>query len=440
LKKTVLLSGLCVFINGCSGLVYMTGRGAVPLDQYSGIERTPVYHQGDWIIARASMHNHTIYSDGCRTPEDVLALARLEGMAILSYNDHREGGVCFRKNLCLPINGIERAGYEAYFEHLEKIKGNSDDVIVIYGAEVIPYFYNVGKPPNFTIFAENFHFTVYDVHDPKVFWDMPARREMRSLKPEPLPGLRPYQEFVDYVVEHGGIVHAVHVESSQDDRYGPAHFISAGPVNHVYELKGLTGFSILPEGYHYRAGGPGGFWDAALNEYLLGARGHALWAMGDSDYHCGAAGLARATTLFYMKEFTEAEVYRCLREGRMVALMGESFQDSFVSEFSVSDRAGAKPIMFGEEVQVSGPPRIRFSLDHEVPDVRSRLIRNGEVIHETAGSSFEYVDRGIFNMNVPAVYRVEVKGPRVERTRKESWVMERDSELFTNPIFVYIEK
>lgn len=430
-----------MIICGCSGVVYMTGRDNVPLDPGSGQVRTPIHHAGGWIVARASMHNHTTYSDGCRTPEDLLAQARYEGMAILAYTDHREGGVCFRKGLCMPINGIEKVGYEQYFDHIGRIKADADDLIILAGAEVVPYYYNVGKPPNFEIFGENHHFTVYGISDPQVFRDMPARREMRDLKPEPLPGLTPYRNFVDYITANGGIVHAVHVESSQDSWYGPAHFISAGPVNHILELTGLTDFSILPEGWHERAGGAGGGWDAALIEYLVGARAQTPWAMGDADYHCPPGSLARSTTLFYMHEWSEDEVYRCLREGRMVALMGASFQDCYVSEFSVSDSgAPADPIMLGQKARLSGPPVVRFSLDKEIPGVRSRLIRNGVVIMEKAGSSFTYVDQDLFDQNIPAVYRVEVVGPGVEPDPDQDMSLEADSELFTNPVFVYFQK
>ena len=429
-------------LTGCSAIGYMTGQKSVPLELGGPAERTPIYHQGDWIIARASMHNHTIYSDGQRTPEDLLQLARLEGMAILAYNDHRERGVCYRDNVCLPINGIEKVGYEKYFDSLGQIKAANPDLLVLMGAEVIPYYFNVGKAPNFTIIGENRHFTVYGINDPQVFWDMPARREMRDLSPEPMPGLTPYQEFVDYIVDHGGIVHTVHVESQQDDWYGPAHFISPRPVNHIHDLKHITDFSILPEGYHSFAGGPGGGWDSALLEYLLGARDQVPWAMGDADYHEASDTLARATTLFYLREFTEDEVFNSLREGRMVALMGASFQDCYVSRFSVSPESEepSDPIMFGETITVSAPPVIRFSLNRELPDVRALLIRNGVVIHEVKGCSFEYVDRETFDKNLPAVYRVEMRGPRVEKIPGQTRQLEPDSELFTNPIFVYIER
>ncbi len=419
-------------------MIYLTGRKTVPLELSGVPERTAVYHHDGWIVARASMHNHTVLSDGVREPEDLLLQAKQEGMAILAYTDHREGGFKIGKRLNLPINGIESIGYEAYLDRLNEIKSNEDELIILLGIEVAPFFYNTGKAPNFIIMNENMHFTVYNISDPQVFLDMPVTRDIH-VKPDPLTFTEPYQKFVDYITEHGGIVHKVHPESTLDRWVGPIRFISRKHPEQIRSLEGLAGFSVLPEGYEIAAR-PGGAWDAALVEYLLGARDQVPWAMGDADYHGPNGSLARSTTMFYMREFSEDEVYNCLREGRMIALMGASFQDSYVTEFSVSDFGPPEStIMFGQKAYLSGPPLIRFSLNREVPEVRTLLIRNGKVIYETTDSIFEYTDHEMFDSNIPAVYRVEMIGPRENREPGESGKLEAQSELFTNPIFVYLE-
>jgi len=438
LLAVVLLLGLTGA--SCSVVQYFTDQKAVPLEAGAGQSRTPIYRQGEWIIARAAMHNHTIYSDGSRTPEDLVELARQEGMAILSFNDHQAGDICIgRSGVCLPVNGVEKYGYDAYLDHIGRVKASSKDVIVLKGLEVMPWFYQAGRAPNFVVVDQNVHFTVYGIDDPEVLMNMPVRRGVEGLKPEFAPGPGPYQAFVDYIVEHGGVVHAVHVESTTDMWVaGSVHVMSFMRPYQVRDLRGLTGFSVLPEGYEI-AGAPGGHWDAALIEYLVGGRDTAPWAMGDADYHGPRGGLARATTLFYLKEFTEHDVYRCLHDGRMVALMGASFQDSYVSEFSVAQkgRRPADDVMLGRKVTLSGPPLVRFSLDHDMPDVRARLIRNGRVVLEIEGVSFEYLDREAFEEGLPVVYRVELVGPRTDAVPPETWTTEAQSELFTNPVFVY---
>jgi len=273
---------------------------------------------------------------------------------------------------------------------------------------------------------QNMHFTVYDIDDPGVLWNMPVTRQVKALRADKITHIQPYQDFVDYIVRHGGIIHKVHPESFYDDWVGPVHFITPKHPEQVRELRDITGFAILPEGYE-QAGAAGGAWDATLVEYLLGSRDKPVWASGDADYHGPQGTTARATTMFYMREFTEQEVYNCMKEGRMVALTGPAFQDVYVSEFSVSEGGPAEePIMFGLTGTLSGAPVIRFSLDHQVHGVRTRLIRNGKVIEETGSCRLEYTDHEAYQNNIPCVYRIEVTGS--------------ESALFTNPIFVYFRR
>lgn len=437
-RHLMLVTAALVIVSGCTISAGLKKKPTALEPGATEQERTPVYHLGDWTIARASMHNHTIYSDGCRTPEDLLELARIQGMAILAYNDHREGKICAGKSgaVCVRTGGVEDVGYEKYFDHLRRIQeqAGAQDMIVLKGIEVIPYFYNYGKVPALVLDGLQKHFTVYGIENEKVFYDMPTRNSL-PLSPEAIPDDAPRAAFVDYIAKNGGIVHAVHVEEGADMWIGPAHGACPPPVWNLHSLKNLTGFSVLPSGWHEKAGGPGGLWDTNLLEYLGGLRERPMWAMADADYHC-EAGLAIATTLHYMKEFTEAEVYRCLREGRMVALQGDAFQDSYVSEWWASDSGRpADVIMLGREITIKNAPTIRFSLDHPVAGLRTLLIRNGVVIMESEGSDITYVDKEAGIRGEPAYYRVEVIGPRAERGPYEGPTMP-DSVLFTNPVFV----
>ena len=422
--------------SGCT--VSLPKGKAVGLESAPGQpERTPRYEAQDWIIARGTLHNHTIYSDGCRTAEDLLKLAQVQGMAVLAYNDHREGKFCLGKKFCVQTSGVEKVGYEAYFQHLRRIQeqAKAQGMIVLKGVEVSsPYMFNYGKFPRLVLGGQFQHFTVYSIEDPGILEQMPARRGVK-LKPEPIPGDQPYQEFVNYITAAGGIVHAVHVESGQDEWLGPAHAVTPAPVRNIH-LWNLTGFSILPEGWHEKAGGPAGMWDTVLLEYLVGMRDQPVWASGDADYHGPEGSLANATTLFYLREFSEPEVYRCLREGRMVALQGEAFQNSYVAEWWVSDSGQPKEaVMLGREVTVTGAPKVRFALDHALPETRVRLIRNGKVIAEQEGSEITFADQEQGAKKEPAVYRVEVVGPRGEGKVYET-PLAPESELFVNPIFV----
>lgn len=416
-------------------------------------KRTAIYKQDNWTIARGSIHNHTTYSDGCRSPEDLLELARIEGMAILAINDHREGKICLGDGdgICVKLGGIETVGYKTYFDHLAQVQktGAEEGMILLKGVEVIPYFYNFGKAPHLVIGGLEEHFTVYGIDDPAIFEKMPVRHNLPS-KPETIPTAKPWQAFVDYMIDNGAIVHAVHVEGKDDKWMGPAHGGFNAPMENLHRIRRLTGFSALPAAYHEKTGGPGGLWDTNLIEYLGGMNKKPMWAVGDADYHCKSS-LAIANTLFYMTEFTEAEIYKCMREGRMIALMGAAFQDTYVSEWWVSDSdRPADKIMLGREIKISGAPTIGFALNKPVEGCKVRLIKNGVVIFEKEGTGFTYKDEEQSVKKEPAYYRVEVVGPlaplkpgekRIEDYTQtpvfyNDGTLEPDSELLVNPIFV----
>jgi len=434
-----------VLLLGTAGCTLSLGSNPKPVTlgaAPAAAERTPIFHQGDWIIARAAMHNHTIYSDGCRTPEDLLELARRQGMAILAITDHREGKICMGHGLCVNTAGVESKGYDVYYDHLRRVEeqAKQQEMILLKGVEVVPYFYNYGKTPHYVIEGVQRHFTVYGIQDPQVFQQMPARREILSAKPEPIPDQTPWQKWLDFLVDKGAMVMPVHVEASEDSWKGPIHIAAPAPIRNLYELKHLAGFSVLPEAWHEKAGGPGGLWDAVLLEYQAGLREKPLWAMGDADYHGPDKSLARGTTLFYLKEFTEAEVYRGLREGRMIALQGDAFQNTFVAEWSVADSGKpADKIMLGQTIVFHGTPVVRFALDHAVPETKVRLVRNGKVVAEQEGSELTFQDQEIGKQKGLAYYRVEVIGPRANRKDEDDAPTMPESEIFVNPIFVRFE-
>ncbi|MFO8057971.1 MAG: PHP domain-containing protein [bacterium] len=434
----VILGLSLLFVFGCT--ISLGMKKHKELKDWGGEpERARFYQAGEWKVARASLHNHTTWSDGCRKPEELLELARQQGMAILAITDHREGTICMGKGLCVETGGVENHGYDAYYERLEEIERQAEEegMILLEGVEVIPWFYNMGKFPALVLRGLFQHFTVYGVSDAEVLQNMPIRRNFPDFKPEQIPDATHWQEFVDYVNENGGMVHAVHVESDQDEWLGAAHAVTPSPVRNLHRLRGLTAFSVLPAAWHQRTGAAGGLWDTVLLEYLTGMRDKPMWSVADADYHGPHGSLAIATTLFYMEEFTEKEVYRCMREGRMIALQGESFQDSYVSEWWVSGSENpAERVMLGEEVYIDGTPIVRFALDHPVDNTTVRLIRNGVVIAEEEGTEITYRDHELGEKREPAFYRIEVKGPVRKRKKGESYETRPESELFTNPVFV----
>jgi hypothetical protein len=419
------------------GMVFTLGCGyikrePVPLEQVMPEpEHTPLWEYDGWIIARGSVHNHTTFSDGCRVPEDLVKQARNEGIAVLSITDHREGKICGGK-FCVDVGGIDskKCGYSKYLDHMKRLAAESEMPIILIGMEVAPYAWNERDVPWFLIRGSGWHFTTYGIYDPEVYERMPARDSF-ELNSEDRAGLGPYEEFVNYIRDAGGMVFHAHPESSENRWVGPAHFWARAPYHLTARLPRLTGVALIPRGISI-VGNPGGEWDQALIQYLAGLREEPLWGWGEADFHCVPGNLRIGTTLFYLREFSREDVFQAVHEGRMIALMGDLFQESYVAEFSISHGKEAHgKVMLGQEVKVDGPCWIRFSLNNDVPLKHARLIRNGKVIYQAASSSFEYKDREGFEAGIPCYYRVELIGEDIQGSRP--------NRLFTNPVFVRIK-
>jgi hypothetical protein len=257
---------------------------------------------------------------------------------------------------------------------------------------------------------------------------MPVRNKVMPYR-EAYPGLKPYLDWVDYMVENGALVFQAHPESSDHGKYYTAMLLADAPIHFTDKITNLTGVAIIPEGFT-QVGRPGREWDRAQLQYMAGLRAAPLWGWGESDYHCPPELLRHGTTLFYVKNLAKADILSAMKSGMMVALMGEDFQNIYVTEFSVGDGKPAdKNIMFGESVKFSGPAVVRFSLNKDAPEQEVLLIRNGKVIFSSKRGKFEYRDEEAAKNKDKVFYRVEVEG-------RGPMEIEKGNRLFTNPIFV----
>ncbi len=431
--KKIIPAGLLVLALLSAGYALGKGKPTPLAEKRDTPVHTPTFKSGEWVIARGSVHNHTNFSDGCRTPEDLAQQARNEGIAVLAITDHRQGGVCINDKFCPDAGGVgsKGSGYDEYMSALANLADQSQSPIILPGIEVVPYIWNE-RSPKILVRGDNRHFTVYGITDPKVIAQMPVTRGITT-KVQLDPGPEPYNTFINYVRDHGGMVFQAHPNWINPSDYGVGEAHSEAPTMLAAELLRLTGIAPIPEGI-FSAGVPGGVWDLALMEYLSGYRSEPLWAWGEADFHCTSSKnpnltLRTGTTLFYLKDLNRDQVYDAMRNGRMVALMGEVFQEVYVSEFSIGDKPVPNKVMLGERVKLTGAPVIRFGLNQELTLKEVRLIRNGKVIYRGQGSNFEYVDADAARLGIPAYYRVQLIG-------EGPMEMANASLLYTNPIFV----
>jgi len=409
---------------GCAQL--SLSQKVIPLNEVKAVpDHTPVWNYEGWVIARGTMHNHTTYSDGCRTPEDLVQLARNQGIAVLGISDHREGEMCLGKNFCYPVGGVDskKVGYKNYYEHISALAQESESPIILFGIETAPYIWIERRFGTVLGSGANNHFTSWGIYDPEIYERMPARKIM-EWKVEKNPGVEPYEKWVNYIRDNGGLVFIAHADIADDSWRLILHHKAVAPNFMIPQLLRLTGVALVPDAMQESAK-PGGWWDQGNIQYLAGFREEPLWGWGESDYHCDPTPLNYGNTYFYLKEFSRDEVFRTIKSGRMIAVSGEPMMETYVSEFSIGDgKPASEKIMLGQRLKLSSAPVIRFALSKEIPVQEIRLIRNGKIIYKTNKTNFEYRDEDALKDKMQSFYRVDVVGP------------EPRSRIFTNPIFV----
>ena len=246
------------------------------------------------------------------------------------------------------------------------------------------------------------------------------------------PGPGPYQRYIDYVNQHGGLVLWPHLEAKsaippKDFLGGLFHFVSTTEphVEDMVDTYDYAGFAAL-YGDNITATEPGHQWDTVLGQYLAGQRAKPIWGEGEIDYHYDQKGgrIHDILTVFMVKERTRAAVMDALRQGRMYAVRGGDEQlvlDTFEVESEL--RRGIS----GEQIPSQGLARISMRIDKlngKQEEVKLRLIRTGQVIAEFNGLTpleFQQVDTGI-RPGEKVYYRLMAKS--------------RTARLTSNPIFV----
>jgi len=206
-------------------------------------------------------------------------------------------------------------------------------------------------------------------------------------------GSAPYQELIDYVNAHNGLVFWAHPEVTHNELrqvniplMNQAITISTEAYPHrIMETQDYTGFAIFWEGAKV-IGRPGGLWDIALSEYCAGLRRKPVWAIGELDFEesSNLNNVTETLTFLFVKERSRAGVYEAMRAGRMYATRGFVGDKIVLDDFSVYDLYTGKSAFIGETLTNARPPvaihiRLRALTKLNKPETIF-LYRNSELI------------------------------------------------------------
>lgn len=241
-------------------------------------------------------------------------------------------------------------------------------------------------------------------------------------------GPAPYQYYIDYVGELGGLVLWLPTDPrASEQEIGllggrlAAAVPPAGKFEELLRTYDYTAFAALHTGRATEAE-PGKLWDKILVQYLRGTRQRPVWAFGSADYQ-GGEGFDQVLTVFSVRERSRAGLFEALQRGRMYAVQGGGQR---LSLQSFAARSADQQVGAGETLVGDGPVQISAivaNVQGTAAQVRARLVRSGKVVEQFQGTTpltIRHVDSDL-SAGQKVYYRLLVQSA--------------DSRLVSNPIF-----
>lgn len=242
-------------------------------------------------------------------------------------------------------------------------------------------------------------------------------------------GIGPYQNFIDYVKQHGGLTFWAHPEAEYIQRFGRIKIETRNHASDLMEAYDYTGFAIFYEGYN-KVGCPYGLWDEVLKEYCQGIREKPIWAIGGlsfdslgnlSDY------MKDLRNILLVPKLSRVEALKALREGRMYVIKGRRSYEFILDKFVIRENSTDVGKTMGQQITLQGNPKLEISghfTNGENLPFKIKLIKNGKIIEIfEVTSPFDIAYQDEYNHKDRMIYyRIEAESDGIN--------------LITNPIFV----
>ena len=392
---------------------------------------------------------------------------------------------------------VQSYGAEAYVSEINALNEATDDIILLPGVQAIPFFWWEGSLLFNSLSIHNAykHLLAFGFDDPKAYEQLPSvgngffrtfsMESLFSLWPIGLiilvfqlfkattnspirgmvkavgiglivlsglfltqnfpyaftrydqyhgdQGIAPYQDFIDYVDEHNGLVFWAHPEIEVDRTIEkPPMKVAMKTAPYHLDLlytENYTGFSAFFEGTKHIVP-PGAIWDRVLNEYAMGTRERPIWAIAEGDVERDHFSPQLSETVFLLEERTQTGVLDALREGRIYAVAGPNAHFFSLETFSISselDRAISGSTLTAQPENVTVTARLSFASPIEKrARIQAILIRNGEPIGNFSGDGtleVSFKEEKKLRKDRLHYYRLDASAPNQTR-------------LLSNPIFL----
>ncbi|MCX7927449.1 MAG: hypothetical protein N2606_04860 [Candidatus Omnitrophica bacterium] len=242
----------------------------------------------------------------------------------------------------------------------------------------------------------------------------------------------PYQRYIDYVVENGGLVFWLHPDTENISKDGPINIETRRYSFDLYRTHNYTGFALLYDGLKY-TGAIGGVWDGLLNSSLKNTKRKPVWAIGalgiDEIKDLKEAILYLRTVVF-AKDFTKEAVLEALRNGRLYILQGKRAKDFLLEELNIFEPKMFVSKTIGQSLEIEKGRSVHLRLrgkflNRPMEKIKVKLVKNGQLIK---------------TLEVETPFEVVFQENDItENTFYRLIIEAKDLLVFTNPVFVKLK-
>ncbi|MFH0924518.1 MAG: hypothetical protein V1872_02625 [bacterium] len=367
---------------------------------------------------------HTKAGGGCCSFDEIISLCQQKKIKILITNDYflkkfDYGYFPFKKLFFTSYEKpcIFNYGTNEYLSDLAAIDQNTEDILILPGLDVIPFYYWTGaQKKNLTCNDAQKEIFVMGLDETKIIEKMPllsVNKFSLMYTPDILPlfllyfiplilsiiiykwggaykyigsvififsilllfnnlpfrnslydqyhgdqGIGPYAELLNYVEKNNGITFWAHPEKRFLDREDIPNSKTLPYPEVLIESNYYNGFSAFYDNAENTLAKPGNMWDKILIDYCQSERKKPVWAIGETDISLengNQKGLSNTRTSFLLDKPDRESLINALHNGKMYVTKSNGNYRLLLNKFTVFDKENAKETISGGKISAKEP-------------------------------------------------------------------------------------
>lgn len=343
---------------------------------------------------RTALHVHSTVSGDPLAMSEIAYRAQKLGIDAVILTDYLEQKAelrLFPHNAWLKLwhdkKSVLKTGLKRYLSEIESINKKYQGVLLIPGYEVTPAYWWSGNlfTKNLTLHDFQKNLLIFGISEEAVNKIPTMHNGLSKSNPyRGMPGIKPYQQVIDFVDQESGIV----LWSTPDEnpgtqtRQGKIYLQTPLYYEDLLKTERYSGIAVLPEGNIY-TGIPGGVWDQVLEKYSRGRRERPCWVFSELILHqIRETDLDHRLLISWVNKKNELELLKSIHAGRFYALQKGKTKLLRIGHFEITTDLNQMGVS-GETVLSASTHKISAEIGVEgnpSQPIEWSLIRMGEVI------------------------------------------------------------